>query len=65
MNVTAAITKEYENKSNWAICENKPKQTQFLSAISVAGQRQNNQAKKWAGNQEKRDGRSKKVKLRI
>ena len=25
MNVTAALTKEYENKSNWAICENEPK----------------------------------------
>ncbi|MHC4633065.1 MAG: hypothetical protein ACYS9C_17610, partial [Planctomycetota bacterium] len=24
MNVTSYITKEYENKSNWAICENKP-----------------------------------------
>ncbi|MBW8038704.1 MAG: hypothetical protein FVQ85_01750 [Planctomycetes bacterium] len=32
MNVTAFLTKEYENKSNWAIYENKanfnPKQTQ-------------------------------------
>ena len=25
MNVTAALTKGYENKSNWAICENEPK----------------------------------------
>jgi hypothetical protein len=24
MNVTNALTKEYENKSNWAICENEP-----------------------------------------
>jgi hypothetical protein len=24
MNVTSYITKEYENKSNWAICENEP-----------------------------------------
>jgi ABC-type lipoprotein release transport system permease subunit len=24
MNITAALTKEYENKSNWAICENEP-----------------------------------------
>ncbi len=36
MNVNRVLTKEYENKSNWAICENepktnpnKPKQTQF------------------------------------
>jgi hypothetical protein len=28
MNVTSILTKEYENKSNWAICENEPKQTQ-------------------------------------
>ena len=25
MNVTSIITKGYENKSNWAICENEPK----------------------------------------
>ena len=34
MNVTSYITKEYENISNWAICENEPKtnpiQTQFF-----------------------------------
>ncbi len=24
MNVTSIITKGYENKSNWAICENEP-----------------------------------------
>ena len=28
MNVTTFLTKAYENKSNWAICENKPNQTQ-------------------------------------
>ena len=28
MNVSVALTKEYENKSNWAICENEPKRTQ-------------------------------------
>jgi hypothetical protein len=35
MNVNKVLTKDYENKSNWAICENKPnikpKQTQFQS----------------------------------
>ena len=51
MNVTKVLTKDYEKKLNWAICENEPKtnpkqtqsntiQTQCLSAISVAGQRQ-------------------------
>ena len=40
MNVTSIITKDYENMSNWAIYENEPKQTQFLPAISVAGQSQ-------------------------
>ncbi len=25
MNVTSYITKDYENMSNWAICENEPK----------------------------------------
>jgi hypothetical protein len=25
MNVTSIITKDYENISNWAICENEPK----------------------------------------
>ncbi len=55
MNVNKVLTKDYENKLNWAICENKansnpiqtqnePNQTQFLSAISVAGQRQKNAA---------------------
>jgi hypothetical protein len=45
MNVTSYITKEYENKSNWAICENepnsnpnKPNLSKCLSAISVTGQ---------------------------
>jgi hypothetical protein len=33
MNVTSYITKGYENKSNWAICENEPKQTQFKSNL--------------------------------
>ena len=47
MNVTSYITKEYENKSNWAICENEPKQTQCLPAISVAGQSQYNAALIW------------------
>ncbi len=28
MNVTSILTKEYENKSNWAICENEPNQSQ-------------------------------------
>jgi hypothetical protein len=28
MNVTSIITKGYENISNWAICENEPKQSQ-------------------------------------
>jgi len=28
MNVTSYITKEYENISNWAICENEPKTNQ-------------------------------------
>ncbi len=28
MNVTSYITKGYENKSNWAICENEPNQSQ-------------------------------------
>jgi hypothetical protein len=32
MNVCTVLTKDYENKSNWAICENKaninPKQSQ-------------------------------------
>ncbi len=36
MNVTSALTKAYENMSNWAICENEPnsnpKQTQFQTA---------------------------------
>ncbi|MHC4546505.1 MAG: hypothetical protein ACYTDW_12875 [Planctomycetota bacterium] len=40
MNVTAALTKGYENMTNWAICENEPKRTQYLPAISVAGQSQ-------------------------
>ncbi len=29
MNVTTFIAKEYENKSNWTLGENKPNQTQF------------------------------------
>jgi hypothetical protein len=29
MNVTYLITMDYENKSNWTLGENKPKQTQF------------------------------------
>ena len=29
MNVTAVLTKDYENKSNWTLGENKPNQTQF------------------------------------
>ena len=44
MNVTSYITKGYENKSNWAICENKPKQSQnkpnVCPPLRLAGQRQ-------------------------
>jgi len=29
MNVTSFYTKDYENKSNWTLGENKPKQTQL------------------------------------
>ena len=29
MNVNKVLTKHYENKSNWTLGENKPKQTQF------------------------------------
>jgi len=29
MNITSYILKDYENKSNWTLGENKPKQTQF------------------------------------
>jgi hypothetical protein len=43
MNVTDALTKEYENKSNWAICENepntKPKQTQFHTILACFSSR--------------------------
>ena len=39
MNVNKVLTKDYENKSNWAICENKPntkpKQTQSRYSILV------------------------------
>ena len=30
MNVSSFITKDYENKSNWTLGENKPNQTQFM-----------------------------------
>ena len=33
MNVTNIITKDYENISNWAICENEPKQTQPVVSL--------------------------------
>ena len=56
MNVTAAITKEYENKSNWAICENEPnsnpKQTQFkhnMPEFSPVGSKVNFHAQKIDG----------------
>jgi hypothetical protein len=43
MNVTSYITKEYENKSNWAICENEPnsnpKQTQFHMILAYFSSR--------------------------
>ena len=29
MNVSSILTTDYENKSNWTLGENKPKQTQF------------------------------------
>ncbi len=29
MNVNSLLTKDYENKSNWTLGENKPNQTQF------------------------------------
>jgi hypothetical protein len=45
MNVTDALTKEYKNKSNWAICENEPKtnpiRTQFQSQKNVFGRTKN------------------------
>jgi len=31
MNVSPVITREYKNKSNWTLGENKPNQTQFLT----------------------------------
>ncbi len=44
MTVTSIIPKDYENMSNWAICVNEPNsnpiQTQFLSAVNVADQKQ-------------------------
>jgi len=30
MNVSFVLTKNYENKFNWTLGENKPNQTQFL-----------------------------------
>ena len=45
MNINNVLTMDYENISNWAICENKPKQTQCLPAIYVVvGQSQYNAA---------------------
>ncbi|MHC4110888.1 MAG: peptide chain release factor N(5)-glutamine methyltransferase [Planctomycetota bacterium] len=35
MNVTSIKTKDYENISNWAICENKPKQTQYQTKCTL------------------------------
>ena len=33
MNVNKVLTKDYENKSNWALFENEPNQTQFKSNL--------------------------------
>jgi hypothetical protein len=34
MNVTASITKEYENLRLFSRCKNKPNQTQFIVSLS-------------------------------
>jgi len=37
MNITSYITKEYENISNWAICENEPKTKPISEAKNDRG----------------------------
>ena len=44
MFVTTFPAEVYENKSNWAICENKPNQTQPVVSLSNQFQRQKNAA---------------------
>ena len=34
MNISSVITKDYENKSNWTLGENKPNQTQPVVSLS-------------------------------
>ena len=43
MNVIKVLTKEYEKKSNWAICENEPKTNPILSRRSLWRSRKQSQ----------------------
>ena len=52
MNVTSFITKDYENKSNWTLGENKPNQTQPVVSLSNLFQRHISSPKEWQENKE-------------